>query len=165
MIQSKMVAPNRKVQKHAYITCHDDILRQCSKGWWEGKQGTQALNDLAGSLVHSISQTERQANIQAFSQHWLCTTPLSTARILQELTKHSAASSMKPSWKRCSSLKASANALRRLCEGKACSLLCWNWEKMPWRDNRRDACTWTTGRFVYSTMSRWIGRVTASLYL
>lgn len=28
----------------------------------------------------------------------------------QELTKHSAASSMKPSWKRCSSLKVSAKA-------------------------------------------------------
>lgn len=48
-----------------------------------------------------------------------------------KLTKHSAASSMKPSWKRCSSLKVSARAWRRLSEGKARSRLCWNWEKMP----------------------------------
>lgn len=35
---------------------------------------------------------------------------LRTAVLPQELTKHSAASSMKPSWKRCSSLKVSAKA-------------------------------------------------------
>lgn len=52
-------------------------------------------------------------------------------------TKHSAASSIRPSWKRCSSLKVSARALRRLSEGSTRSLLCWNWLKMLWRQTRR----------------------------
>lgn len=46
------------------------------------------------------------------------------------LTKHSAASSMWPSWKRCSSLKVSARAWRRLSEGNARSRLSWNWLKI-----------------------------------
>lgn len=48
------------------------------------------------------------------------------------LTKHSAASSIRPSWKRRSSLKVSARAWRRLSEGSALSRLCWNCMKMLW---------------------------------
>lgn len=59
--------------------------------------------------------------------------PQDSRGLPRELTKHSAASSMKPSWKRCSSLKVSAKAWRRLSEGRARSRLCWNWEKMPCR--------------------------------
>lgn len=44
---------------------------------------------------------------------------------------------MKPSWKRCSSLKVSAKAWRRLSEGRARSRLCWNWEKIPWREEEK----------------------------
>lgn len=51
---------------------------------------------------------------------------------LCQRTKHSAASSIKPSWKRCSSLKVSARALRRLSEGSTRSLLCWNWLNILW---------------------------------
>lgn len=46
------------------------------------------------------------------------------------LTKHSAASSMRPSWKRCSSRKLSASACRTLSEGRAFSRLCWNCANM-----------------------------------
>lgn len=49
------------------------------------------------------------------------------------LTKHSAASSIKPNWKRCSSLKVSARAMRRLSEGSARSLLSWNCENIPYK--------------------------------
>lgn len=59
---------------------------------------------------------------------------------------------MKPSWKRCSSLKVSAKAWRRLSEGRARSRLCWNWEKMPWRREQEQeqelVCTCSTGHFV-----------------
>lgn len=49
---------------------------------------------------------------------------------------------MKPSWKRCSSLKVSAKAWRRLSEGRARSRLCWNWENIPWgaEENNVFAC-------------------------
>lgn len=67
----------------------------------------------------------------------------------QELTKHSAASSMKPSWKRCSSLKVSAKAWRRLSEGRARSRLCWNWVKIPWRREQEVVYTLTTAYCVY----------------
>lgn len=50
--------------------------------------------------------------------------------LMKTLTKHSAASSMNPSWKRCSSLKLSARACLMLSDGRAFSRLCWNWEKM-----------------------------------
>lgn len=47
------------------------------------------------------------------------------------LTKHSAASSIIPSWKRCSSWKVFARALRRVSDGSTFSLLHWNWLKIP----------------------------------
>lgn len=50
--------------------------------------------------------------------------------LIKTLTKHSAASSMNPSWKRCSSLKLSARACLMLSDGRAFSLLCWNCEKI-----------------------------------
>ena len=46
------------------------------------------------------------------------------------LTKHSAASSMMPSWKRCSSWKVLARALRSASDGNTFSLLNWNWAKI-----------------------------------
>ncbi len=55
-------------------------------------------------------------------------------------TKHSAASSIRPSWKRCSSLKVSARALRRLSEGSTRSLLCWNWLKILWKRKTMISC-------------------------
>ena len=45
-------------------------------------------------------------------------------------TKHSAASSIRPSWKRCSSLNVSARAWRSVSDGNARSRLCWNWLKI-----------------------------------
>lgn len=50
--------------------------------------------------------------------------------VVRRLTKHSAASSMMPSWKRCSSWKVLARALRRASDGRTFSLLYWNWAKM-----------------------------------
>lgn len=46
------------------------------------------------------------------------------------LTKHSAASSIMPSWNRCSSWKVLARAQRRASEGSTFSLLNWNCTKM-----------------------------------
>lgn len=46
------------------------------------------------------------------------------------LTKHSAASSIMPSWNRCSSWKVLARAQRRASEGSTFSLLNWNCAKM-----------------------------------
>lgn len=52
------------------------------------------------------------------------------------LTKHSAASSMMPSWNLCSSWNVLASALRRASDGRTFSLLYWNWAKMLWRTRR-----------------------------
>lgn len=59
-----------------------------------------------------------------------------------DLTKHSAASSMMPSWNRCSSWKVLASALRRASEGKTFSLLYWNWANILCR-TRGEADTWS----------------------
>lgn len=96
---------------------------------------------LCGRVTHKHTRTHA-------SLHTLVSLP-QESRLPQELTKHSAASSMKPSWKRCSSLKVSAKAWRRLSEGRARSRLCWNWEKIPWRGEQELNCTWTMGHFVY----------------
>lgn len=88
-----------------------------------------ALPELCGRVTHTNIHTSLSIRESP---------SLRTAGLPQELTKHSAASSMKPSWKRCSSLKVSAKAWRRLSEGRARSRLCWNWEKMPWRGENKN---------------------------
>lgn len=53
------------------------------------------------------------------------------------LTKHSAASSMMPSWNLCSPWKVLARALRSASDGSTFSLLYWNWVKMLWGGRER----------------------------
>lgn len=53
------------------------------------------------------------------------------------LTKHSAASSMWPNWKRCWLVKESARALRRASGGREAWSLYWNWVKMTYGKRRK----------------------------
>lgn len=55
----------------------------------------------------------------------------------QTLTKHSAASSMMPSWKRRWPWKLWARALRSESDGSTSSLLCWNSAKMSWNTHSK----------------------------
>lgn len=106
------------------------------------RRDRSSFSDLAKQFV--AAHYPKQGNTQAYAH----THTLSLSLPL-ELTKHSAASSMKPSWKRCSSLKVSAKAWRRLSEGRALSRLCWNWEKIPWRGKKNPVYASTLGHHIH----------------
>lgn len=116
----------------------------------KGREGHKLFQWPRQTVCYSaLPLTVWQGNTQTYTFLSVHSSPSPRiAWLPQELTKHSAASSMKPSWKRCSSLKVSAKAWRRLSEGRARSRLCWNWEKMPCRGKQEVVCRLIIRHFV-----------------
>lgn len=132
------------IQRREVQTQHQ---RLCNLSWWYLAAMWQGL--MGGT--EALSVTSPNSLLQCITPNCVAGKHTQThthihSSLPQELTKHSAASSMKPSWKRCSSLKVSAKAWRRLSEGRARSRLCWNWEKIPWRGEQE--FDWTMGHCV-----------------
>lgn len=156
-MRKNVVAQNEEVQTQRFWRLYN-LSWWYLEAMWQGVMGGEgrdrsSFSDLAKQFVavhYPNCVAAHHINIHTHIPFpYASLLPPGKAGLPQELTKHSAASSMKPSWKRCSSLKVSAKAWRRLSEGRARSRLCWNWEKMPWRREQGLVCTWTGGQFVY----------------
>lgn len=100
-------------------------------------------SDVAPQLEQALCSTKVMANFRCGTQcrasHMSSSAEGATCAWMRTsiFSKHSAASSMQPNWKRFWSKNVEANALRRASGGRAVSVDDWSCEKSSWNKKKR----------------------------